>query len=284
MAPIATRPRVSVSTWALHPLLGATYPGRPGQPTADFIAPAPGSLDLLDVPAELAKRGINTMELCHFHLPPDPTYREEFRAAVSESGVELWDLLIDDGDITHPEHADRDAAWILGWLDVGGILGARCARIIAGKQPPTPENMALSKKHLRALAVEAYLRGVRVLTENWYDLLSSPESVNALLAELNDVVGLCFDFGNWDKHGDKYGSLAQIAYRAESSHAKCGFDASGVMDEEDFRRCCELLARAGYAGPYTLVASDPTDIWGGIERQRDFLHLNGYTLAELRQD
>ena len=63
----------------------------------------------------------------------------------------------------------------------------------------------------------------------------------------------------------------RIARYAESSHAKCRFDEKGTMDETDWRHSLDILARAGYAGPYTLVASDPTDIWGGIERQADFL-------------
>ena len=220
------------------------------------------------------------MELCHFHLPTDATYREEFRAAVSESGVELWSLLIDDGDIVHPVHGERDTAFVRSWLDVAGTLGARCVRVIGGKQAPTLETLALAQERFRALALDGYLRGVRVMTENWFELLNAPDSIHTLFAELGDVVGLCFDFGNWDSRPDKYDSLRQIARYAESSHAKCRFDASGAMDETDWRQCLDILARAGYAGPYTLVASDPNDTWGGIERQAAFLRENRYTLDD----
>ena len=279
LTPIATTPRVSVSTWALHPLLGATYPGRPGDPDAAFIASALGTLDLLDVPAQLAQRGIKTLELCHFHLPPDETFRAEFRAALQESDVELWSLLIDDGDITHPEHGQRDTRWIVSWLDVAGMMGARCARVIAGKQPPTPTNLQIARERLLAVSLDSYLRGVRVMTENWFELLNAPDAVNALLPELQGMVGLCFDFGNWDGHNDaKYDNLTQIARYAESCHAKCRFDAEGTMDTDDWRHCLDILARASYAGPFTLVASDPRDTWGGIERQAAFLHDNGYVL------
>ena len=223
MTPIVTTPRVSVSTWALHPLLGKTYPGQPGDMSAYMIESASGTLELLDVPANLVQRGIKTLELCHFHLPLDKTYREEFRAAISESGIELWNLLIDDGDLTHPEHGQRDYAFIASRLGVAGELGARCVRVIAGKQVPTPETLAIAKERLLALSLEGYLHGVRVMTENWFDLLSSPESVNSLLTELNGMVGLCFDFGNWDNQPDKYDALRQIAHYAESSHAKCPF-------------------------------------------------------------
>lgn len=277
--PIATTPRVSVSTWALHSLIGATYPDRPGDPNAFMIGSAPGSLDLVDVPAALAKRGIKTMELCHFHLPPDETRRAEFRAALSESGVELWSLLIDDGDLTHPEHGARDAQWVVSWLDTAGMLGARCARVIAGKQAPTPAHLQTARERLLAVSLDSYLRGVRVMTENWFDLLATPEAVGALLPELKGMVGLCFDFGNWDGHGEsKYDDLARIARYAESCHAKCRFDDAGEMDIADWRYCLDILARASYAGPFTLVASDPKNIWGGVERQAAFLHENGYVL------
>ena len=157
---ISTPPRVAVSTWALHPLLGATYPGRPGDPDAYMMPAASGTLDLLDVPAHLAKRGIHSMELCHFHLPSDGAFRAEFAAASRESGVELWSVLVDDGDITHPETGQGSTDFAREWLDVAGLLGARCARIIAGKQAPTPETLALSRDRLQALAVDGYLRGV----------------------------------------------------------------------------------------------------------------------------
>lgn len=278
MTPIATTPRVSVSTWALHPLIGTTYPGRPGDPSGYMIGSTPGKLDLLDVPESLARRGIRTMELCHFHLPPDKTYREEFGAAVRQSGVELWSVLIDDGDIVHPEHGERDTDFVRSWLDVAGMLGSRCVRVIGGKQAPTPEILSLVQERFRAIAMEGYLRGVRVMTENWFPTLNAPESVNTLFAGLDSVIGLCFDFGNWDSREDKYDSLRQIAHFAESSHAKCRIDENSVMDVTDWQHCLDILARAGYSGPYTLVASDPNDTWGGIERQAEFLRENRYTL------
>lgn len=278
MTPISTTPRVSVSTWALHSLLGTAHPGRPADPAATMMASAPGSLDLLDVPANLKRRGIGTMELCHFHLPADPVYRAEFAAAVRESGVELWSLLIDDGDITHPETGEASTDFNRQWLDVAGLLGARCARVIGGRQAPIPETLALARERLRGLALDGYLRGVRVMTENWYGLLDAPDTINALMSDLGGTVGLNFDFGNWDSRPDKYDALRQIAKYAESCHAKAAFDASGNIDETDWRQCLDILARAAYAGPFTLVASTPGDVWGGIEKQSAFLRENGYVL------
>ena len=116
---IQTPLRLSVSTWALHELIGTVTPGRPGDLEGRLMpARDNASLDLLHVPRELAKRGIKTMELCHFHLPDTSScYLEEWASAREEAGVALWSLLIDDGDLNHPEFGDRDRDWIIAWLD-----------------------------------------------------------------------------------------------------------------------------------------------------------------------
>jgi hypothetical protein len=268
--PLQTPLRLSVSSWALHSLIGKTYPGRPGDSDAYFIASQEGTLDLLDIPAALAKHGITTMEVCHFHLPSDDfAYHEQFKAALEEAGVELWNLLIDDGDITHPEHGKRDAAWALKWMDVAGSLGAKCVRVIAGKQDPTPENVQLSTERLVALTIDAYLRGLHLMTENWFSVASKPEYVQQIVGSANGALGLCLDFGNWGGE-TKYADLAEIAPLATSSHSKCSF-ANGIPDTEDFRRCLHILRDVNYQGPFTLVYGEPNSVWESIETQRQIV-------------
>jgi hypothetical protein len=259
--------RLSLSTWALHCALGTVAPGRPGDPDALLMQPQAGTLDLLDVPKELASRGIFTMELCHFHLPDrSDAYLEKLRAALKESGVELWSLLIDDGDLTHPEHGERDRAWILSWIDTASRLGATCARVIAGKQPPTDENLEKAAAQLKLLVMEAYVRGVRVLTENWFPTLSTPEAVGKLIYALDGSVGLNFDFGNWSGP-QKYDHLRKIIRWAEGSHAKCDF-IDGAPDAEDFIKTLEITREGGYSGPYSIVHGEASNLWGSIEAQK----------------
>jgi hypothetical protein len=268
--------RLSLSTWALHSALGTVAPGRPGQPDARLMTPGESTLDLLDVPRELAARGIFSMELCHFHVPDrSEAYLEKLKSALSEAGVELWSVLIDDGDLTHPEHGERDRAWILGWIDTASKLGATCARVIAGKQPPTDENLEKAVAQLKVLTMEAYVRGVRVLTENWFDTLSTPEAVGKVMVALDGSVGLNFDFGNWGGP-EKYNNLAKIIRWAEGSHAKCDF-VGGKPDAEDFTKTLEVTRAGGYSGPYSIVHGESNDLWGSIEAQKaliaPFLHL-----------
>jgi sugar phosphate isomerase/epimerase len=228
-------------------------------------------MTLLEVPARLAQSGIHTMEICHFHLPSrNVGYLNQLRAALNDAGVELFSLLIDDGDVTHPEHHARDIDWIAGWIEIAGMLGAKATRVIAGK---TVDEGALdrSKDALGQLATVAESYGVRLMTENWFGLMGKPDHVCELLGSLDGRVGLCADFGNW-KGLSKYDDLARIFPLAESCHAKCSFHAPGEPDTEDFLHCLDLTRAAGFCGPYTLIYDGPgDDEWAGIKIERQLV-------------
>jgi sugar phosphate isomerase/epimerase len=265
--------RIAVSTWSLHRHLGTTYPHH--IPTE--IGPVEetygaGTESLLDLPSALANHGYHRMELVSFHLPSrDPVYLGELRDQLQVTGVTLQTLLIDAGDITHPEHGDRDTTWIAGWIEVASTLGAENARIIAGKQKPTPEALSRSVLALRRLEEANAGSSVRLATENWFDLLPSATETLELLDRLEGRIGLLMDFGNW-KGADKYNELAKIAGRAELCHAKASF-IDGDLDVEDYGRCVELAEAAGYVGPYTLIFDSevPVDEWDGLALERDFI-------------
>ncbi len=266
--------RFAVSTWSLHRALGAVYPYSPDP--AKSAAPqepyGPGSVELIDVPRQLADRGIHRLEICSFHLPSlDADYLRRLRAALDQSGVMLQTLLVEDGDPSNPETAERDIRWIAGWIEIATALGARNMRVIAGKQQPSDENLARSSGHLSWLAEQAEESGIRVVTENWFDLLPSPREMNWLLDDLAGKVGLNGDLGNWSAP-DKYAGLADIMRRAEICHAKANYTASG-MDTQDYGKCLEACRQAGYAGPYTLIYDSPffPDEWDGILLQKAFI-------------
>ncbi|HEV2660022.1 MAG TPA: TIM barrel protein [Ktedonobacteraceae bacterium] len=267
---IPQRPRISVSTWSLHRTLGdpQIYGADRGRdvPTTTH---GRGVLSLLELPAQLAAFGIHTLEICHFHLPRlDAGYCAELRSALQSANVELFSLLVDEGDITHPEHAARDLAWISSWLDVASALGAKRVRVIAGKAAPSEAALAMSIRGLQSLLPRAEARGLRLMTENWYGLLSSPAPVHTLLERLEGNVGLCFDFGNW-RGPAKYGDLQSIAPYAESCHAKAFFAPSGEMEQNDYKHCLDITRSAGFSGPYTLIYDGPSsDEWAGLAQER----------------
>ena len=267
-------PRISVSSWSLHRQLGK--PGFTG-PKHDMHIPIEthnnGPLSLLELPRSIAEFGINTIEICHFHLPSiESTYLSELRAALQAADVELFSLLIDEGDITHPTDAQRDIEWIEKWIDIAGELGATCARVIGGKADPSDETLTQSKQALSRLTNRAETAGIRLMTENWFSIFSTPEIVHDILSSLDGKVGLCLDFGNW--RGDsKYDDLAEIAPIAESCHTKAHFEAPREIDTEDYIKCLELTQEAGFAGPHTLIYDGPgDDEWEGLAIEREVVN------------
>jgi sugar phosphate isomerase/epimerase len=268
-------PAIALSSWSLHRALGVCYGNAPGNDT--FGAPeekwGPARLGLMELPGAIAARGIDRLQICHFHLRSrDPAYLREIRAAASDAGVTISTLLIDDGDLTHPRDHDRDRGWIGKWIDAAAELGAGSARVVAGKQPPSAETLALSIANLRTLARRGAEQGVRVTTENWLALLAGPKEVHHVLDRLEGEVGFMADFGNWRTTGQKrYDDLASVLARSEDSHAKASFP-HGEIDADDFGLCLAAAGRAGYPGPYTLIYEDTgDDEWSAIEVERDFV-------------
>ena len=265
-------PQLSVSSWSLHRNLGNVPfygPERGGQ--VGSLPSKPAEFSLLELPARIAAFGITTLDLCHFHLPScDAGYLHELRTELDRAGVTLWALLVDAGDVTHPQFAQRDLAWIESWIPTAEALGAQTMRVIAGRQDPTPETLQMSLKAFRQLLAKAKQHQVRLVTENWFGLVARPAELLWLLKELDGQLGLKFDFGNWDQPS-KYDDLAQIAQFAESSHAKAHFKAAYEMDQADYVRCLDLLRTAQFDGPHTLIYDDREgpDEWRGLQIERD---------------
>ncbi|MBD8065788.1 sugar phosphate isomerase/epimerase [Devosia sp. PTR5] len=265
--------RIALSTWSLHRLLGSTYPH---DLSTDAVGPGEdtygeGEESLLGLPSVMANHGYHRLEIVSFHLRSrDPVYLGELRDQLKVSHVRLQTLLIDAGDMTDPVNGARDTAWIGRWLDVANELGAENARIIAGKQPYSPETLERSVAGFRELIARNAGSPLRLVTENWFDLLSTPAAVNALLDRLEGEVGLLADFGNWGGPG-KYEDLAAIFPRAELCHAKASF-ADGQLDEADYGDCVGVAESAGYIGPYTLIFdADHPHEWTGLAAERDFI-------------
>lgn len=266
-------PRIAVSSWSVHNLLGVTYANGPGKIPTGLPEPTfgAGTLALLDLPAELVRRGYTRAEICHFHLANlEQGYLKSVRDTFQKSGVVIQTLLIDDGDLTDSATRDRDLKWIANWIEAASVLGAENARVIAGKAKPSPAALALSVDGLRAMAKLGKARGVRIVTENWFDLLSSPREVHHVLDKVGNQLGFLADTGNW--HGaTKYDDLRSIFARAELCHAKCSFGPGLAMNDTDYGQCMKAAAEAGYAGPLTLIFESPGDEWRGLDMEHRFV-------------
>ena len=264
-------PHLSISSWSLHRALGPRY--RAADDSSGRFVPdrdASGELTLLELPGRIAERGIRTFEICHFHFPTvEAGYLAELKAALREAGVTLFSVLIDAGDITHPDQAARarEIARIRAWIDVAGRCGASHARVIAGDaEAPAGDGealLSLSATNLRDLARFGRDRGVGTITENFRALARRPEHLLKVLDMCEGEVGLCADFGNF-KGSTKYDDLAAILPRADSVHAKAHYPAAGEMDRADFVRCMDLSRAAGFDGPYSLIFDGPGSEWDSL--------------------
>ena len=265
-------PCISVSSYSLHRTLGAMYRDLPGDDGTRPCVRPEGALKLLDLPAALASYGYHILEISHPHLPSrEPAYLNELKAALAEAGVTLLSVLVEAGDLTSPEHGARDQAWMEGWIETAGLLGAQRARLIAGHAAYSPETLERSRAALHTLAKHGRAQGVRVTTENWFDLLATPQALRALLDSLEGEVGFNLDFGNWEGP-TKYADLAAIWPYAETCHAKCAFLSEYVPDAEDYGKCLELARESGFSGPYTLIYDGSgDDEWKGLAIERDLV-------------
>ena len=63
-----THPTKAVHSWALHRTLGS-FVAAGAMPMGGLPAGGGGGLALLDLPAELARRGYGAFQLAHFYLP-----------------------------------------------------------------------------------------------------------------------------------------------------------------------------------------------------------------------
>ena len=257
--------RVSLSSWAVHHWLGYALEDSPAHTSTSQV----DTVRLLELPAMARAHGIATLEICHFHLPRfDPQRLTAFGKTARAHDVQLFSLLIDDGDLSHPEHNRRDRDWIADWMRVAAQLGFERVRVIAGKQNPTPENLERARDHLVHLIALAQTLGIRLTVENWQALFPKPEPLLWMFDQLEGKLGLCLDFGNW--HGPtRHTDLSQIAHLAESCHAKCEFSTDGKADLKEFKTCLEIMRNANFSGPFTLVHGLEPDEWNSLKVQHE---------------
>ena len=272
-------PCTALSTWSIHNALGPIYRSADdGSDRMIAVRDESGVMTLLGVPARMALLGIRNLEICHFHFPSVAnSYIGALRSALEKADVSLYSILIDAGDITHPNESQREAdlAWIRSWLDIAGRCGATHARVIAGEAEVNGSSelidhpaVRLSAENLTALAAYGKDQGVKVITENFRKLTRRPEPLLAILGLCEGAIGLCADFGNYHD-ASRYNDLAAILPHATSVHAKPEYDASGGMERPDFIRCLNLARDADFDGPYSLIFSGDGDEWQGVAGIRD---------------
>jgi len=242
---------IALSSWAVHKAIGFEVPDEPERGPQPYKAISPDPIDIRDLPAIAAAHGFRRLELCHFHLDrSDATVVGDLKVALAAEGVVLQTLLIDSGNLSHPDSAvaDKHEAWIASWLKTGEALGAERARVVGGRTRREGDIQDAAPR-LKRLAEGT---AVRITTENWLAMLDTPTQILGLLDLCGDVIGLNVDLGNWSGP-ENCDWIETIAGRAETCHAKCEVKDDGTLDTRTFGLAMDAAVRGGYVGPWTLV-------------------------------
>ncbi len=232
-----------------------------GQQTGAPVEPA--TIDLLDVPAAAAARGFHSFDLSVYHLPNiERAYLGELRAAFADANVELFQLLIDTGEVasTNPDERNAGIAHIKFWMEIAVALGARGVRYVPGDGEPTPETIRASGEAFRELFDFAADLGLKPATENYRRFNMEAGDLLGVLEHSERDYGLVADFGN-ARGPNKYGTLEAIMPRATSIHAWAEVDEKGDLISEDFRHCLTIARDKGFDGPIMLQYGYPVDVF-----------------------
>ena len=235
------------------------------------------TLDLLDFPAEVASHGINCVDLCIQHIPSiEPGYLAELRAAFESANVELYQLLIDLGEIASPDPDERSASIKLTkrWMEIAAELGSTGVRYVPGHTKSTPQTIRASGEAFRELYDYSVQCGVAPATENYKFFNSQADDLLLVLDLSERDYGLVADFGN-ARGPNKYGTLEKLLPRATAIHRWVEIDEDGVLNVEDSKHCLNMARENGFDGPIMLLGGHPyqlyrdtRELWDAVDELR----------------
>ncbi len=273
--------RAAVSTVTLAKALGSPRYELDADGTQQLGSMSePATIDLFDVPAAVAARGFHSFDLSVYHLPSiDSGYLAELRSSFAEAKVELFQLLIDTGEVasTDPDERGAGIAHIKRWMEIAVELGARGVRYVPGDSEPSPETIRASGEAFRELADYAVECGLRPATENYRRFNLKADDLLAVLQQSEREYGLVVDFGN-ARGPNKYETLEKLMPRATSIHAWAEVNNDGDLISEDFQRCLIMARDKDFDGPIMLQSGYPVDVfqrtrevWDRVDEMRDEL-------------
>lgn len=235
------------------------------------------TLDLLDFPAEVAAHGINCVDLCIQHIPNiEAGYLAELRSAFASTEVELYQLLIDIGEVGSPDPDERSAGIALTkrWMEIASELGSTGVRYVPGDSAPTPATIRQSGETFRELYDYSVARGVEPATENYKFFNNEAADLLQVLDLSERDYGLVADFGN-AKGPNKYDTLSKLMPRATAIHQWVAIDDEGVINNKDSKRCLNMARDNGFDGPVMLLGGHPyqqyrdsRELWDAVDELR----------------
>jgi len=198
--------------------------------------------------------GIHQCEFWSEHFESrSPSYLTELKRALDEGHSTLINIQVDTPgkDMSNPENGNSALAVqdIKEWIDVGAALGSPMVRG-SFMQHSLEEGINSSKK----LVKYAKSKGITLLCENHYDLMSIPQNHLRVAKEVGkDHFGLLADFGNYPESIDMYEALEMIApYTLLVSAKTHAYDENYEHTGFNFDRCVRIMEAGGFKGVYSL--------------------------------
>lgn len=182
-----------------------------------------------------------------------PSYLKDLKAALDSNNCSLINIQADTPgkDISNPENGNSALAVqdIKEWIDVGAALGSPMVR-----GSFMQHSLEEGTKSTKELVKYARSKGITLLCENHYDLMSVPANHLRVAKEVgNDHFGLLADFGNYPETIDKYEALELIAPYTRLVSAKThAYDENYEHSDFDFDRCVRIMEAGGFTGIYSL--------------------------------
>ena len=232
---------------------------------------------LLELPAEMAAHGYDCYDLSCLQLPSiERGYLTELRAAFEDANVEIFQLLIDTGEVGSPDPQERSGGikHTRFWIEVAAELGASGVRYVPGDSEPMPETMRSTAVAFRELYDFAVGHGLKPATENYRIFTNEADNLLQLVELSERDYGWIADTGN-PKGPEKYNNLAKLLPGATSMHAWALPNEDGTPDKEEFRHCLSLARDCDFDGPIMLHGAYAMenygwapDLWSGVEEMR----------------
>ena len=235
------------------------------------------TLDLLDFPAEVAAHGIHCVDLCIQHIPNiEPSYLADLRAAFESAEVELYQLLIDIGEVGSPDAGESAAGIALTkrWMEIAAELGSSGVRYVPGDSKPTPATISQCGQAFQELYDYCVACGLEPATENYKHFNNEAEDLLRVLDLSERDYGVVADFGNAKGPG-KYDTLSRLMPRATAIHQWVAIDDGGLINDEDSKRCLHMALENGFDGPVMLLGGQPyqqyrdtREMWEAVDELR----------------
>ena len=212
-------------------------------------------LTLKDIPQYYSERfGIHNLEFWSEHFESrEASYLKELKKSMDKEHATLINIQVDTPgkDMSDPNDGNSELAVqeIKEWIDVGKLLGSKMVRA-SFMHSSFDEGV----RSLKILLDYASSKGIILLAENHFDLLSIPENHLQVAEQIKSKnFGLLADFGNYPESVDRYSALKMIAPYTKLVSAKThAYDDGYNHTSFDFDRCVRIMEEGGFRGIYSL--------------------------------